>query len=198
MNQIQNICIFASSSESLEQPFYELAESLGRAVASSGAGMVFGGGSRGLMGAVARGTAQAGGRITGVIPEKLNRPGVAYPGCTRLIETPTMHVRKQTMEDLSDAFIALPGGFGTLEEVLETITLRQLGYHEKPVVLLNYGGFYDSLLEQFERLYAESFASVAYRNAYRVAQSVEEAVRLVYTFRPVTLPDKLGGQAEPL
>jgi len=198
MNEIQNICIFASSSEHLEPAYYALAEELGRAVAGAGAGMVFGGGARGLMGAVARGVARERGRITGVIPEKLNRPGIAYAACTELIETPTMHARKQTMEDLSDGFIALPGGFGTLEEVLEVITLRQLGYHDKPVVLLNRGGFYDSLLEQFERLYAESFADIAYRAMYGVAQDVEEAVRLIYTHKPAPLPDKLGQAEEPL
>ncbi len=186
-----NVCIFASSSELLEPKYFTLAEELGRAVACSGAGMVFGGGQRGLMGAMARGVKQENGRIIGVIPERLNKPGIAYTECTEFYETQTMHERKQRMEDLADAFIALPGGFGTLEEVLEVITLRQLGYHDKPIVIINLDGFFDPILEQFERLYAENFADVAYRAMYAVANGAQEAVALLQSYVPADLPDKL-------
>lgn len=191
MYEVKNICLFASSSERLEPKYYALAQALGRAIASAGAGLVFGGGQLGLMGAAARGAAQKGGCVTGVIPTLLNRPGVAYADCTTLHETPTMHARKQMMEDLSDAFIALPGGFGTLEEVLEVITLKQLGYHDKPIVLLNMDGFFDPLLEQFEQLFATGFAHVAYRALYATADTPEEAVNLILTHTPCVLPDKL-------
>ena len=191
MEHINNICIFASSSELLEPKYFALAEELGHAVARLGAGMVFGGGQRGLMGAVARGVKEEDGRITGVIPVRLNKPGVAFEGCTEFYETETMHARKQRMEDLSDAFIALPGGFGTLEEVLEVITLRQLGYHDKPIIIINLDGFYDPLFEQFERLYAEKFADVAYRAMYAVACGAEEAIAIIQAYVPADLPDKL-------
>ncbi len=191
MEQINNVCIFASSSELLEPKYFVLAEELGRAVARSGAGMVFGGGQRGLMGAMARGVRKENGRITGVIPERLNKPGIAYTECTDFFETQTMHERKQRMEELADAFIALPGGFGTLEEVLEVITLRQLGYHDKPIVLINLDGFFDPILEQFERFYAENFADVAFRAMYAVANDAIEAVAIIRAYVPADLPDKL-------
>ena len=194
MSEIRNICIFASSSARLEKQYYELAQSLGEEIAKIGAGLIFGGGREGLMGAAARGAISRGGRVTGVIPRLLNQPGIAYPDLSELHETETMHARKQMMEDLSDAFIALPGGFGTLEEVLEVITLRQLGYHDKPVVLLNAGGFFEPLLEQFERLYAEAFAHTAFRSLYAVANTPEEAVRLARIQSPEARPDKLSMQ----
>ncbi len=194
MSEIRNICIFASSSARLDKQYYELAEQLGEEIAKLGAGLIFGGGREGLMGAAARGVIAQGGRVTGVIPQLLNQPGVAYPGISELHETETMHARKQKMEDLSDAFIALPGGFGTLEEVLEVITLRQLGYHDKPVVLLNAGGFFDPLLEQFERLYAEAFAHTAFRSLYAVAYTPEEAVRMTQMQSSEKRPDKLSMQ----
>lgn len=189
--EIKNICIFASSSERLEQPFYDMAERLGAAIAGAGCGMVFGGGRIGLMGAAARGAASAGGPIIGVIPERLHQPGVAYPGCTRLIVTPTMHERKQTMETLADAFIALPGGFGTLEELLEVITLKQLGYHQKPIILIDQNGFFQPLLEQFERVFAAGFSHIAYRALYSIAAGAEEAVEQARRYRPPALPDKM-------
>lgn len=191
MGNISNICVFGSSSERLEPAYYDMAEALGAAIALAGAGMVFGGGRIGLMGGTARGAHAQGGRIIGVIPEKLHQPGVAFPGCTQLIVTSTMHERKQTMENLADGFIALPGGFGTLEELLEVITLRQLGYHNKPIVILNQNGFYDNMLEQFEVLFATGFTHMAYRFAYTVAYTAEEAVMQVLQYEAVELPDKM-------
>ncbi len=194
MSDIRNICIFASSSEKLDPKYYTLAQELGEEIAKIGAGLVFGAGREGLMGAAARGAISRGGRVTGVIPKLLNKPGVAYPDLAELHETQTMHARKQMMEDLSDAFIVLPGGFGTLEEALEVITLRQLGYHDKPVVLLDIDGFFDPMLEQFEKLFAEGFAHVAFRSLYAVAHTAQEAVLLARTYQAAARPDKIGAQ----
>lgn len=191
MEKEMNICVFGSSSERLEAAYYNTAEALGAAIAQAGAGMVFGGGRIGLMGGTARGAHAHGGRIVGVIPEKLHQPGIAFPGCTQLIVTATMHERKQTMENLADAFITLPGGFGTLEELLEVITLKQLGYHNKPVVILNQDGFFDNTLEQFEVLFATGFAHVDYRLVYSVAYSAQEAVQQVMRYEAPVLPDKM-------
>lgn len=193
MNSIHNLCVFASSSQNLEQAYYATARALGAAMARSGLGLVFGGGNIGLMGATARGATEAGAnaRVIGVIPEKLHQPGIVYPGCTELIVTDTMHARKQTMENRADGFITLPGGFGTLEELLEVLTLKQLGYHEKPIILINQNGFFDPLLEQFELLFATGFSHIAYRALYSVALDAEEAVALALSYTPPAMPDKM-------
>lgn len=187
-----NICVFGSSSRNLAPGFYDLARALGRAIGRAGAKMVFGAGGSGLMGAAAEGVAEVGGEMVGVIPEKLNKPGIPYPGCTELIVTPTMHVRKSTMEGLSGAFIALPGGFGTLEELLEVLTLKQLGYHSNPVIILDYEGFYDPVLKQFQVFYETGFADSAFSGLYSVTDSPQEAVAMALTQAPAVLPDKLA------
>ncbi|MDD3921889.1 MAG: TIGR00730 family Rossman fold protein [Eubacteriales bacterium] len=187
----RNICVFASSSQRLEESYYAQAKALGRALAQANAGLVFGGGNLGLMGAVARGAEEKQGRIIGVIPEKLNQPGIAFARCTELIVTDTMHVRKATMEQKSCGFIALPGGFGTLEELLEVITLRQLGYHAHPIVLLEHKGFFEPLIEQFERVFHDGFANDAYRSLYQVTSDPDEAVHMVLQAADVALPDKM-------
>ena len=146
-----NVCIFGASSSNIPECYIEFAEKLGHRLASDGHGMVFGAGRTGLMGAAARGAYSAGGKIIGVIPEKLNIPGIYFEHCTERIQTATMHERKQLMESRSDAFVALSGGFGTLEELLEVLTLKQLGYHNLPVIIVNINGFYDPLIAQFER-----------------------------------------------
>lgn len=191
-----NICVFASSSQRLHESYYELARALGRAIAEAGAGLVYGAGDVGLMGAAARGAEEAKGNIIGVIPTKLNQPGIAFPRCTELIETPTMHARKAKMEELSTAFIALPGGFGTLEELLEVITLRQLGYHNRPIIVLEHRGFFAPMLEQFQNIFAEGFANDAYRGLYQVTDSVKEAVRLAMCGEELLLPDKMKDALE--
>ncbi|HPY36426.1 MAG TPA: TIGR00730 family Rossman fold protein [Clostridia bacterium] len=190
LNQ-KHICIFASSSENLAPRYYTLAKELGKELAFSGAALIFGGGRHGLMGALASGAAQNGGRIIGVVPELLNKPGITFKGCTELHCTGTMHSRKQFMEDMADGFIALPGGFGTLEELLEVLTLRQLGYHNKPIVLLNADCFFDPLLEQFEQIFKEGFAHTAFRSLYELAYTPKEAVRLVLEHELIKFPSKL-------
>ena len=184
------ICVFAASSNAVEQKYVDLAFRLGEALAQSNYGLVFGGGRIGLMGACARGVASCRGRIVGVIPEKLNRPGIAFD-CDELIETQTMHERKSTMESLCTGFIALPGGFGTLEELLEVITLKQLGYHSLPIVILNYGGFYDPLVDQLDRCIEERFMNESWRRLYYCAEHIEEALEYFRAYRPGEFPDKM-------
>lgn len=125
------------------------------------------------MGAAARGAYSAGGKIIGVIPEKLNIPGIYFEHCTERIQTATMHERKQLMESRSDAFVALSGGFGTLEELLEVLTLKQLGYHNLPVIIVNINGFYDPLIAQFERCVAEGFTDKHFMNLFCSVTSIE-------------------------
>lgn len=185
------ICVFAASSNAVDQKYLDLAYRLGEALAEANYGLVFGGGKIGLMGACARGVAKRGGRIVGVIPEKLNRPGIAFECCDELIETRTMHERKSRMESLCAGFIALPGGFGTLEELLEAITLKQLGYHSQPIVILNYGGFYDSLIEQLDRCILERFMNESWRSLYYCADDIEMALEYLRAYRPGVFPDKM-------
>jgi uncharacterized protein (TIGR00730 family) len=181
---IRNVCVFASSSAKLDKPYYDCATALGRGIAQRGWGLVFGAGTEGLMGALARGVAEHGGVITGVIPDLMNVPGVVYEGCTQLIATRTMRERKAIMEERGDAFIALPGGFGTLEEILEVITLRQLGYHQKPVAIVNTLGFYDLLAAQFERIAAQRFAERETLSVFGVLDTPEAALDYIENGSP--------------
>ena len=143
-------------------------------------------------GAAARGVHDGGGRIIGVIPEKLNRPGVAYPFCGQLIVTPDMHTRKARMEELSDGFIALPGGYGTLEELMEVLTLNQLGYITAPVVILNTKGYYSDLIAQLRECVNEGFTAAPCLDIFSVAGTPEEAVQLALNKERPDIPDKLA------
>ena len=186
-----NICIFGASSNMIAPAYTEAAFEVGRLIALSGRGMVFGAGTSGLMGAAARGCYSERGRIIGVIPEKLNKPGVYFEGCTERIETPTMHERKAAMEGMSSGFIALPGGFGTIEELMEVVTLKQLGYIDPAIVILNTDGYFDPLIAQLEKCFAEGFAHRDYECLYRVAYTPEEAVAYCVGYKGSDLPDKL-------
>lgn len=181
---IRNVCVFASSSAELDRQYYEDAAALGRGIAKRGWGVVFGAGTEGLMGALARGAAECGGHIVGVIPDLMNVPGVVYEHCSELIATRTMRERKAIMEQRADAFIALPGGFGTLEEILEIITLRQLGYHKKPVALVNTSGFYDHLVAQFMRIVDLRFAHKEALAVFSLLDTPEEALDYIAKATP--------------
>ncbi|HEC23457.1 MAG TPA: TIGR00730 family Rossman fold protein [Chloroflexi bacterium] len=187
----ENICVYCSSSDAIAADFFEAAEELGALLARRKKVLVYGGGRLGLMGALARAVHQNGGRVVGVIPEAL-LPQV-YEPADAMVVTRDMRERKAVMESRADAFIGLPGGFGTLEEVLETLTLKQLHFHEKPIVLINVRGFYDRLLDLFEYIYAEHFAKPEFRHLYHVAHNPAEALDYIETYRPVSLPRKWTG-----
>ena len=140
------ICVFGASSRELRQEYYDAAFELGAEMARRGHELVFGGGTSGLMGAAARGMSSVGGAgIIGVAPRFFDEPGILYEGCTQMVFTETMSERKKAMEDMSEAFITLPGGIGTLEEFFEALTLKQLGRHAKAMAVLNTLGYYDSM-----------------------------------------------------
>jgi uncharacterized protein (TIGR00730 family) len=187
----QTLCVFCGSSERVAPAYFDAASDLGRRIAAAGWGLVFGGGTIGLMGAVARGVHEGGGHVVAVIPERLNRPGIVYETADEIVVTTTMRERKAEMDRRAEAFVALAGGFGTLEEVLEVITLKQLGYHDRPVVLVNTEGFYDSLSNLFEVQIREAFVRPEHRALYNVSESPEEAMSYVESYRPSPLPDKL-------
>lgn len=154
---MKRICVFAGSSKGVRPGYSEAARALGRALGARGIGVVYGAGGVGLMGVLADAVLESGGEITGVIPERLMDMEVAHQGITRLRVVRTMHERKALMAELSEGFIALPGGLGTLEETMEMITWRQLGYHGKPVGLLNVGGYYEPLLAFLRFMREEGF-----------------------------------------
>lgn len=188
---MENICVFGASSSRIDQKYIDCAAELGRLLAENGFGLVFGGGRVGLMGAVAQSVRAHGGRVTGVIPERLNRPGIAYECCDEMIVTATMHERKAKMEALSSGFVVLPGGFGTLEELFEVLTLIQLSYLSAPVVILNVDGYYDALISQLAACVDARFTHEAYLAIFRSTPTAAEAVKYLMNYKPPDLPDKM-------
>ncbi|MCR5809358.1 MAG: TIGR00730 family Rossman fold protein [Clostridiales bacterium] len=191
MDTERNICVFGASSSNIDEAYFADARAVGRLIAEAGFGMVFGAGDHGLMGAAARGCFEAGGRVIGVIPEKLNKKGVYFENCTEKIVTPTMHERKAVMEHLSCGFIALGGGFGTLEEFMEVLTLKQLSYMDPALVLLNTRGYYAPLIAQLENCVSEGFTNGEFSALYRVASSPAEAVSYCVEYKGMAIRDKL-------
>lgn len=167
------ICVFCGSRSGKLGSYGNIARALGKALATRGFGLVYGGGSVGLMGAVADGVMTNGGQVTGVIPESLFNAEVAHQGLTSLEVVPDMHARKARMATLADAFIALPGGIGTFEELFEVWTWAQLGYHNKPIGLLNVDEFYDPLLAFLEHTLEQGFIRPDCRDLLRVEREIE-------------------------
>lgn len=181
MNQIKNVCVYSASSTKIAPVYFAAAEELGRLLAKRGINLINGAGSIGLMAATSNAALQAGGTVTGVIPRFMVEQGWHHLGLTRLVETETMHERKQLMAQMSDAVIALPGGCGTMEELLEIITWKQLGLFLNPIIVLNIDGFYDPLLEMLQRAIDGRFMRPEHRGIWQVATTPEEAVELLYT-----------------
>jgi len=152
VTDIDAVCVYCGSSAGTLPEHASAAEELGRSLAGAGLTVVYGGGAVGLMGRVADAAIDAGGRVVGVIPEGLFAREIGHQGLNKLHEVGSMHERKQLMYDLADAFVALPGGFGTLEELAEITTWAQLGMHQKPIVIVNLDGFWDALLQQLDRM----------------------------------------------
>ena len=176
-----SICVFCASSDNIAPRYFKEAQELGEEMARRGHQLVYGGGQVGLMGTVARAVHSNGGRVLGVIPRREDWAEVVYEEADDLIYTTTMRERKAIMEERADGFIALPGGIGTFEELLEIITLRHLGYHRKPIALLDRYGYYDPLWEMLEKSIAEGFARPGLRDLYHVATTVTDALHHIET-----------------
>lgn len=174
LHRIRRVCVFCGSSEGNDAAYGQAAGDLGREIVRRGWGLVYGGGSVGLMGVLADAVLAARGEVVGVIPERLATKELLHPGATKMHIAPTMHARKALMEGLSDAFVALPGGFGTFEELLEIITWAQLGIHAKPIGLLNVRGFYDRLNGFFEHAIDEGFIKAKQRGLIVVGETAGE------------------------
>lgn len=173
------IAVYCASSTKVHPDYFETARQLGQLMAERGIGLINGAGHMGLMGASSDACLAAGGEVTGVIPSFMIEQGWHHQGLTQLIETADMHERKQTIAQLSDGCIALPGGCGTLEELLEVITWKQLGLYLKPIVILNIRGYYDPLLAQLQRGIDEHFMGPRHASIWRVATTAAEAIDLV-------------------
>ena len=185
-----NICVFCSSSNAISETYFQAAEKLGYLVGKNNYNLINGGANVGLMETVTVAARKAGAKTIGIIPERMIDRSLASENAHDVIVTRDMMERKAKMRDMADAFIALPGGFGTLEEILEVITLRQLSYHSKPVVFINTNGFFDHLLKQFEVSFKEMFAKSIYRELYFVAKNSEEAISYIANYRPTDLDSK--------
>lgn len=162
------ICVYGASSNKIDKRHIELTEELGFKMAKRGHELVYGAGSNGLMGAVARGMTKGGGKITGVVPSFFNVDGVLYEKCDKMIYTETMRERKQIMEDSSDAFVMVPGGLGTFDEFFEILTLKQLARHAKPIAVFNSLGYYDKLFQFLEHAVEECFVRWDYVNMLKI------------------------------
>ena len=180
------ICVYCSSSDRLERKYYDEAARLGRQLVAHGWGLVYGGGNRGAMGVVGRTVKEAGGRVVGIIPEFMKTRELALTDADELITVASMHERKHLMEQRADAFVALPGGIGTLEELLEVMTLRYLNLMHKPVILVNQDGFYDDLLRFFERMTREQFKSSGLHDLFTAVPAADDIWRHLADPKPFT------------
>ena len=181
MNQINSVCVYSASSTKIDEVYFNAARQLGQLLAKRRIRLINGAGSIGLMRSVADAVLENGGEVTGVIPKFMVEQGWHHTGLSKLVEVESMHERKQLMADLSDAVIALPGGCGTLEELLEIITWQQLGLYLNPIVILNTNGFFDPLLDMLTRAIDENFMRRQHGEIWHVATTPEEAVELIYT-----------------
>lgn len=178
-----NICIYGASSVKTSKEYVEATQRLGECLAKDGHSLVFGGGASGLMGAAARGFTAGGGKIIGVAPRFFDVDGILYDKCTEFIFTETMRERKKILEDKSDAFIVCPGGVGTFDEFFEIITLKQLGRHNKAVVIFNTGNYFDELLNLMNKALKEDFLTEKTLSLYDVAKNEEEVVSFLKSYK---------------
>lgn len=181
MNKINSVCVYSASSTKIDPVYFDAARELGTLLGQKRIRLINGAGNMGLMSAVADAAMEAGGEVTGVIPGFMVEQGWHHTGLTRLVEVDSMHERKKMMADLSDAIIALPGGCGTLEELLEVITWKQLGLYLNPIVILNIKGYYDPLLRMLATAVDENFMRRQHGDIWHVAATPLEAVSFIHS-----------------
>lgn len=188
--RMKNICVFASSSSAVDPVFTCAARGLGVTIAKLGCTLIYGGAHVGLMKVLALAVQQNGGKVVGVLPKQIHEKGFGYEGANELIVTEDLRERKAVMEQRADCFVALPGGFGTLDEMFEFLTLKQLQFHNKPVVFLNINGFYDPLAQFFWNLYEKRFANPESHILYCFAPDVEGVFEYLDSYEPKEFRDK--------
>jgi hypothetical protein len=185
-----NICVYLSSSDAVAPHFVELAEQLGREIGRRGHTLVFGGNNTGLMGRLADAVKDSGGGVIGVVPQKLHDMGRTYARCDQLVVTRDLRDRKAVMDEHAGAFVALPGGLGTLEEIIEVLNLKYLRYHQKPVVFINHRGFYEPLFAAFASFYTERFTKRAVEQLYAALPAVDDLFPYLEAYQPVQVEEK--------
>ena len=181
---LKSICVYCGSADDLHPDYYQAARNLGRAMGQRGTQLIYGAGRTGLMGAVADGVLEVGGEVIGIMPRIFYTPTLVHAGLTRLEVMDDMHVRKARMVELAQAFIALPGGFGTLDELFETLTWAQIGLHAKPVGLLNTRGYFDPLLHMVEHIRREGFIYNEHRDLFTQATEPDLLLATLDNHRP--------------
>ena len=179
---MKSICVFCGSSDTVHQGYREAARQTGKVLAQRGIRLIYGGGKTGLMGEVAEGALAAGGQVIGVIIPSMNTAALAHPGLTRMDVAPDMHGRKARMHELSDGFIALPGGYGTWDELFETIAWGQIGNHQKPVGLLNVRNYYSSLIAAIDHAVEEGFIFREHRDFLNLHEDADRLVDLMEAY----------------
>ena len=192
MTGLHSVCVYAGAQAGAREEYRQAAERLARLLAGRGIGLVYGGGRAGLMGALADAALGEGGRVTGIIPEALKARELAHTGLTDLRVVGSMHERKALMAELSDAFVAVPGGIGTLEELVEVFTWSQLGLHRKPVALLDVAGYYGGLVGFFDHAVREGFLRPESRRMLVIASEAEELLDRLAAWEAPDVPRVLG------
>ncbi len=171
-----NICLYGASSPDIDKTYIEATEKLGEEIGKRGHNLVYGGGANGLMGAAARGVVKGGGKVIGIAPSFFKVDGVLFEGCSEFIYTETMRERKAAMEERADAFVAVPGGIGTFDELFEILSLKQLGRHKKAVAVYNINGYYDSLRNMISKSVEEKFMSEASGRMIKVFNDADSLI----------------------
>ncbi len=193
---VQGVCVYCGSGKGLNPAYAVAARKLGKALADHNLRLVYGGGSLGLMGEVARATLGGGGKVTGIIPDFLGAREMMLKDVDELIVVESMHVRKQLMFDRADAFVALPGGIGTLEELVEQLTWSQLGRHRKPIVIANIEGFWDPFLKLLEHMKGDTFIRSGLDVHFNVVDRIEDVVPTILASAPAKVPQREDTIAE--
>jgi uncharacterized protein (TIGR00730 family) len=196
MAALQRVCVYCGSSDHISPVYLDAARAIGKTLARRGLTLVFGGGRVGMMGALADSALSAGGQAIGVVPEVFNRPELIHPGLTALDVVDSMHTRKARMASLGDGFVALPGGFGTFEELFEMLAWSQIGLHAKPVAVLNTSGYFDRLLDAIDHARAEGFIYDEHRSRVICQSDPETLIDLMLAYRSPELPPRWLNRTE--
>lgn len=189
-SRLRSICVYCGSADGVNPEYYAAAVEMGRVLAQNKIRVVYGAGKTGLMGAVADGALQAGGEVTGVVPKILNTPKLIHAGLTTLELVETIHMRKARMVELADALIAMPGGYGTLEELFEQLTWAQIGIHQKPIGLLNVRSYFDPLLKLVHHAKAEGFIYAEHQVLLVSASQPTALLDMLLTYHPPEVPNR--------
>ena len=188
MERVTRLCVYCGSASGLDRRYQAAARELGEALATAGIELVFGGGRVGLMGVLADSVLSAGGRVVGIIPERLRAAELAHQGATELVIAGSMHDRKRLMAERADAFAILPGGIGTLDETFEILTWRQLGLHDKPIFLVDVAGYWQPLRDLLDHLVAQGFTQSLVPRLLEIVPNIAELMRALATIQPAGPP----------